>query len=94
MKKTAATASASAAAPAADNFFINAAIKNDNDFQIQLANMAYADSLHDFGHAGFSFSNDIKSIYDKGLPLAPQSKWDEDKTLNSVLQNLELKIVR
>ncbi len=93
MKKTAATASASAAAPAADNFFINAAIKNDNDFQIQLANMAYADSLHDFGHAGFSFSNDIKSIYDKGLPVAPQSKWDEDKTLNSVLQNLELKEV-
>ncbi len=68
----------------------NALINTDPKFQIQLANMAYADSLHDFGHAGFHFDTTSKKVFDNGLPVPPNAKWDEDKTLKSVILNLEL----
>ena len=49
----------------------NALINTDPKFQIQLANMAYADSLHDFGHAGFHFDTTSKKVFDNGLRVTP-----------------------
>ena len=80
---------ASAAAEPVASVIITTDIKNDPEFKKQLANMAYADLKHDFGHAGLPLT-DIDDTVNKGLPTNSEAKWDEDKTIKSVLQNIDL----
>ena len=69
--------------------FITTDIKQNNAFQLQLANMARGDAHHDldevFKRANYEKDGEIKDAFDRGIPAQPSTYYDEPGCLGSVI---------